>query len=452
MNNRVTRIPVRWARRMPDPNITGVHTHFMLVPANSLPAGIPLDPNPREQNVNRPVYRKVERSLRQDDEGVDGTFHLKHRGITLIASHVKRVVKGAPGGLDLYELFFPSGYGILDGGHSYKIVLKAQGDEDVPDNEYIKLEVITGLDRESLVTDIAGGRNTSIQVHTKSLLDLDKKFDFLKEELEQFGWAQQVAWRENDKGSVDVVDVIARLSCFDIATYPNRYAHPVEAYRRKSSMLTRFKNHPERYERLTPIVRDVLFLYDWIAYDAEQRWQKVGGASGTGGKYGRLEMAEHRKPGRPAFTFPFLEGETSDHRLRPPVVLPILATFRLLLEPAEGNEPVRWRNGFSEVFTIWRDVGGQLLRVFYEHFTTTGRDLHASGRSTALWRSLYNEMAVSLADRQQASSIESGDRRDTREPLTLEDIESSEMTPPDRYIARQHSAGFEKPTEGGESQ
>ena len=441
MTERVAHIPVRWARRMPDPNINGVHTHFMLVPANSLPAGIPLDPNPREQNVNRPVYRTVQRSLRQDDEGVPGTFHLKHRGITLIASQVKKIGKGGPGGLDLYELFFPSGYGIVDGGHSYKIVLKAQGDEAVPDDEYIKLEVITGLDGESLVTDIAGGRNTSIQVHTKSLLDLDKKFDFLKEELAQLDWANQVAWRENDHGIVDVVDVIARLSCFDIETYPDRHTHPVDAYRRKSSMLTRFKTRPERYKRLIPIVSDVLFLHDWIAYDAEQRWQAVGGASGTGGKYGRLEMAEHRKAGRPAFTFPFLDAETSDHRLRPPVVLPILATFRLLLEPdstaeaVEGCQPVRWRNGFSEALVVWKELGGQLLRVFYEHFTSTGRDLHASGRSPALWRSLCNEMVVSLTDQDPfgGSEIDIG----TGRFLDLEDIEKSDMTPLDKYLARQ---------------
>ena len=347
----------------------------------------------------------------------------------------------------------------MDGGHSYKIVLKAQRDEAVPDNEYIKLEVITGLDGESLVTDIAGGRNTSIQVHTKSLLDLDKKFDFLKEELARHKWANQVAWRENDHGNVDVVDVIASLSCFDIETYPDRHTHPVDAYRRKSSMLTRFKNHPERYERLIPIVSDVLFLHDWIAYDAEQRWQAVGGASGTGGKYGRLEMAEHRKKGRPAFTFPFLDEETSDHRLRPPVVLPILATFRLLLEPdptaeaVQGCQPVRWRNGFSEVLAVWKEVGGQLLRVFYEHYTSTGRDLHASGRSPALWRSLCNEMVVSLADHKQeapfgGSEIDIG----AGKPLTLEDIEKSDMAPLDKYLARQQLAAYKKLMETGEPQ
>ncbi|MCY4369407.1 MAG: AIPR family protein [bacterium] len=408
MSDRVVQVPVRWARRMPDPNAEGVQTHFMLVPVRSLPVGIPLDPNPRDQNINRPVYRMVGRSLRQEGDATPGSFHLKHRGITLIASKVTKVAKGGPGGLDLYGLYFPTGYGIVDGGHSYEIVLRAQDDEAVPDNEFIKLEVITGLDKESLVTDIAGGRNTSIQVHAKSLLDLGKKFDFLKDELARHGWANRVAWHENDDGVIDVIDVIARLSCFDIETYPDRHTHPVDAYRRKSSMLNRFQTHPERYERLVPIVRDVLYLHDWIAYDAEQRWRAVGGAAGTGSNYGRLEMVDHKKARRPSFAFPFLGDDvTSDNRLRPPVVLPILATFRLLLEPdptadAVGvNQPVRWRNGFSEALTLWRQAGGRLLQSFYEHYKTSGRDLHVSGRSPALWRALCNEMVVSLGDHRQ---------------------------------------------------
>ena len=218
----------------------------------------------------------------------------------------------------------------FDDNHAYRTIQWSlcQDDESVPGTFHLKLEIITGLDRESLVTDIAGRRNTSIQVHTKSLLDLGKNFDFLKEKLARHEWANQVAWRENDDGNVDVVDVIARLSCFNIKTYPDRHTHPVDAYRCKSSMLNRFKTHPERYERLVPIIRDVLFLHDWIAYNAKQQWQAVGGASGTGGKYGSLGDGRTQQIRQTSLHVSILDGDTSDHRLRPPVVLPILATFR----------------------------------------------------------------------------------------------------------------------------
>ena len=61
-----------------------------------------------------------------------------------------------------------------------------------------------------------------------------------------------------------------------------------------------------------------------------------------------------------------------------------------------------WRNDFDEVMELWEAAGGQLLRTFYEHWDTTGRDLHAAGRSPALWGSVYKELAVIDAERRGA--------------------------------------------------
>ncbi len=84
----------------------------------------------------------------------------------------------------------------------------------------------------------------------------------------------------------------------------------------------------DRYRRLTPVLRDILHLHDLIASDSERQWQEMGGASGTGGKYGSLEMVESIKPGRPKFEFPFLEGVKSEKRFRRPALYPVLASFR----------------------------------------------------------------------------------------------------------------------------
>ena len=407
MTSRVVQVAAKWSRRMQDPNFSGAETHYMLVPASELPDGLPLDANPREPNVNRPVYRDVSRSLRQEDDSIPGSFHLKHRGLTLVASAVTKSRAEHPDGLDVFSLDFSGNgvYGIVDGGHSYEIVREANKAGATPDDEFIKLEIMTGLDTESLVTDIAGGRNTSMQVQDKSLLDLNDEFQFLKDALASEGWAARVAWHEGQDGDVDVVDVIAAISCFDIASHPNRNSHPVNAYRRKKSMLDRFQRDPDSYRRLSPVIRDILKLHDWIAFDSENRWQQVGGVSGSGGKYGRLEMVESVKPGRPEFEFPFLPSRHSAKRLRRPAVFPILASFRLLLVedstavPIGQYQPVKWRKDFGEAMDLWEAAGGQLLRTFYEHWDSTGRDLHASGRSPALWGSVYKELAVIDAER-----------------------------------------------------
>lgn len=309
--------------------------------------------------------------------------------------------------MDLISLYFaesePDIDGIVDGGHSYELIRQARTRGSIPKNQFVKLEVITGLTRSSLVTDIAGGRNTSLQVHKKSLMDLGQEFDLIKDALRVDGFDEYIAWHENAEGDVDVVDVIAVLSCFDTLTFPDRTSHPVDAYRRKQSMLERFASDPARIERLLPIAADILRLHDLIAMDSEERWQSGGGASGTGGNYGRLDMVEVRDDGRNPFTFPFLGNENSTKRLRRPALLPILASFRQLVSsvgPARDAEAC-WRTEFADVEDIWREAGADLLRAFYEHYTSTGRDLHAAGRSTALWGSLYKELAVILYERQR---------------------------------------------------
>lgn len=402
-------VPAVWARRMQDPNIDGVQTHFMLVPAAELPDGIPTDANPREPNLNRRVYREVRRSLcdENDDAADDGTFHLKHRGITIVADAVTKAAKGHHSGMDAFVLHFAKGTadidGIVDGGHSYELIRQARDRDGIPENQFVKLEVITGLNRWSLVTEIAGGRNTSLQVHKKSLLDLGQRFDAIKDALRPEGFDEHIAWHENEDGDVDVVDVIATLSCFDTLSFPDRTSHPVDAYRRKQTMLDRFANDSMRIERLLPIAAEILRLHDLIALDSEARWQSGGGASGTGGKYGNLDMVETRDIGRAPFKFPFLGNLTSPKRLRRPALLPILASFRqLVTHGGQSRESdACWRVDFMEVEEIWRDAGADLLKAFYEHYTSTGRDLHAAGRSSALWGSLYKELAVILYERQR---------------------------------------------------
>jgi hypothetical protein len=404
MDERVVTTPVKYARRMPDPNFEGAERHFLLVPAGDVPEGLLRGANPRDPEVSRPVYRQVARSLAGQDDSVPGSFHLKHRGIKIIADDVRKSPHKVKG-LEQYEIHFPpedEQCGIVDGGHSYRILLDAKAKGTTPPDQFVELQVLTGVP-DTLVTDIAGGLNTSMQVQLKSLEDLKHSFEFLKKALGPT-LTGQIAWHEGDDGDVDVVDVMAMLSCFDTITYPGRESHPVDAYRRKKSQLELFTRDPDKFKRLAPIAKDVLYLHDWIAYDSIDRWQEVGGVSGSGGKYRSLDMVERADHRDLEFTF---IGKRSDNRLRRPAVFPILGAFRVMVEDDPRRKaigdypPARWHGGFESVMSLWSEVGGSLLRIFYDHWASTGRDLHAAGRSTALWNALYTELTLAKMERAQ---------------------------------------------------
>jgi len=111
-------------RSFRDPNDPTIGLHRAMVRVQNLPTDLPLDPNPRpEQNLNQGVARAIAKSLNKRD----GTFHLLNRGLTIIASATSydnqhRVLK----------LRLDEGEGILDGGHTYRVILEAKPSEWPP--------------------------------------------------------------------------------------------------------------------------------------------------------------------------------------------------------------------------------------------------------------------------------------------------------------------------------
>src|SRR5256885_8023184 len=125
------RAPV--ARRIIDPvfkKIHGTERHLFLVPVRELPEGLPFDPNARRPNPKKRVYKHVEKSL-LNKAGEPGTFHLKNKGITIVAKSVEQV------GEDLYDVKLTKGtHAVLDGGHTYALIVKNKNDAQLPENQY----------------------------------------------------------------------------------------------------------------------------------------------------------------------------------------------------------------------------------------------------------------------------------------------------------------------------
>src|SRR5579883_3131218 len=78
-----------YARRIPDPTLRTAERHILFVRAENVPEALPKDPNPRAQKIDRGIYREVGAHLLNED-GTPNTFHLKNKGITLIADKVER--------------------------------------------------------------------------------------------------------------------------------------------------------------------------------------------------------------------------------------------------------------------------------------------------------------------------------------------------------------------------
>ena len=86
-------IKSEYSRHYPDPlnkNLEGdkldIEHHILVSRAIDVPSGISKAPNPREQRIDKGIYKKVKESL---ETSTDLSFHLKNKGITILAHQVE---------------------------------------------------------------------------------------------------------------------------------------------------------------------------------------------------------------------------------------------------------------------------------------------------------------------------------------------------------------------------
>lgn len=372
-----------YARRLPDPTFKndGVDRHVLFVQVGSFPAALAerLNPNARQPNTDRQVYKDVRKSL----ESNDGLFHLKNKGITVVARRVEKRDD------DEYVLMLSDTDGILDGGHTARIIteVNASGENGIP-KQYVKVEVLTALD-DSLIDEISGGLNTSVQVKLMSLQNLGGAFDWLKEILRSKPYFSRIAWSENDEGEIDAREIIAILSMFVVDQYPAKpdVPQPIRAYSSKEAVLKAFVDDPAPFKRLAPIIPDILELHDHIAASSQGIWNE--GDERARGRFGGLKWVKQTSR-----VLPFT-GTASAAQPMPSALLPLTACFRqFVVLGSDGN--YRWSERGRDVKQVWSDHGLALLRVTDQACDEAGRNPNKMGKSTRHWAGLLAHSIINF--------------------------------------------------------
>ena len=377
-----------YARRMPDPVFDFISHHFFWVPAFTLVEGLSYGPNARTPNTKKHVYRKVDESLLNID-CLQGTFHLKNLGITINANSVSKVDENEY----VVDLIDVDNHGVLNGGHTLELIVKRIKDESIPHDQYVKIEVRTGVPNEWLA-EVAGGLNTALQVEDMSLDDLKGAFKWLKEGLKDEPYFASIAWSENDKGDYDARDLISLLLCFHIGFFPNTRTgvHPVEAYEKKSKALDIFRDDFEESDgaeflKLRRIMRDIFVLHDTI----QNGFASIHNSGGSGRAGGLKIMDKKPDKSKAQFSFVFTRKKART-RLQSGAVYPILAAFRWMVEEDSAGD-YRWRGGFANVLKRWQDAAPELVRRTYERSKELGGNSNAIGKSRTHWDTLHQTVA-----------------------------------------------------------
>lgn len=387
-------IKSEYSRRFPDPmneNVTSdplnIDHHILLSRAVDVPSGIPKTPNPREQRIDKGIYKKVKESLQSAD---DLSFHLKNKGITILAHQIEYSTDKK-----IATVYFGENDGIADGGHTYEIVLATQGDGTCPEGQYVKFEVITGVPQEMAV-DITGGLNTAVQVDDASLMNLEGKFDWVKEILKKEPYAELISYKQNEEGKFDIREILGLMTLFNVKKFPYPQ-HPRDAYVSKSKCLDLYEADQESFKMLKPLLRDILYLHDYVHIMSRKRRNEIEG----GRTAGMTGVYATKKRGDYEFIFmgnkeaSQLSGGKLDAKLYDGALYPMLGAMRFLVEQKPGEKVYSWKlKSFDEVKSFLDEVAPELVNTTYNTSLIYGRKPNPIGKDENHWDNMYKTVAL----------------------------------------------------------
>jgi len=394
------RIPVsqEYIRSIKDPHSPKITTIHAIVKVRDLPNGrIPDKINPRSHEVIRMSSRvpeAIEDSLKETPE----LFHLLNRGCLILA---QKAWYDNQHKMLHFILTSEEEHGMVDGATTDRVLEKLKSEisnadfsslkeDEIPPHfkdAYIHLEIVAGDIDQDLRIKLAGARNTSEQVKEFSLEDLKGNFEWLKDILEDSDFRDKVRYRENEPKPVDIRVVLALLTLF----HPNwlrTNKDPIVAYTGKGAVLDLYTDRDgwqAGYEKLAPVVLDILRLYEYIHIEFQKAYKSAYGAGGERVRLGKKKEVTYIDKSTKARVLP-LTGQKTQYVLPDGWLYPLLASFRMLLDwPKSGRGSVKWAKDPYEFFS---EHGPDLVSFLVDRSEELGRNPNATGKSKGVWLGL----------------------------------------------------------------
>src|ERR1043165_3520854 len=349
----------------------------------------------REINVRDAKLRgRVPNAIRNGFDGKPDDFLFMNRGLVIAAERAEFHETAKAERVDLV-LRDPKIHGLLDGGHTYRIVTEsaeAMSDDDPP--RYVRVEIVTGFDREA-IGDVVDARKKSNQVKDESLANLRQEFNPLKDILRPEPYFEQIAWSEYEEletgepKPIDIRDIISYLITFDTGAFKNSTTQPLIAYKDKRACLRHFQNNRIRIQKYYHMLPTILKLWDeihanWQSWYVEGREEEAD----IHGRFGKLTAILLLKTPEPLY----FKGTTVNYRMPEAYKYPILSALRASVR-VQGRG-ARWS---VDPFELLNQTGRQLTTVVGNAVRATNNP-NKVGKDIGTWSSCYLQVESALSN------------------------------------------------------
>ncbi|ATI73950.1 AIPR family protein [Mesoplasma florum] len=339
-----------------------------------------MDTNPRLQNLEQRVSLGIKESLNKNPEH----FHNKNKGILFSAENItyNNLNNTAIISFDDREL-----HGNIDGGHTMKIILENDFDLE----SYVFVEVITGIKDTSEIVELAMARNKNVQVDTKSIAELEKKFASIQNlfKTKNASFKDNIIYKmnegkENSDKNIDIRDVVSILNIFNLDLYNNSPSSlpPIQSYTSKEASLRKFLNLTDidrSISKFENIILDIFKLYDEIEFTFAKT------VNSTGKRYGARKYSSIKKGQITCYGKRKMEENSNVPK---GILFPLIGSFRCLIEQDLKTEKYYWK---TDPFLVWKELRKSLVLTIMDDNEINPEYI---AKSKNIWDSLFNRVYI----------------------------------------------------------
>lgn len=385
------KLKARSFKKMDDPiDKKGGHVKYVCyAKANTIPDEILdwMETNPRQQNMKTTVALNIINSLKIND-----CFHELNRGIVLSADEVSYDNKEEVVKISLNDVAI---HGDIDGGHTLRAIIDLKNKGELPENRYVFFEIFTGIDSP---VELASARNISNQVDLKSIQELEKNFEIIKEAVKDTEFANKISYKmyeqdeNNVKKTVDVREIIAILMMFFQNVYPCtnedgtlNEMQPVKCYTGKEATLKKFidigkEEREATLKNMKNIISDIFHIWDQI----EMNFNEF--AKEAGRRYLTRNYAKYKKDVIQATSL--VSQKPMEYVVPRGLIYPIVGAFRALVRINPETNEYYW---VKNPELVLKRLGGRLVGIVLDEKTDSPEYI---GKSSNLWNNLFKEVYI----------------------------------------------------------
>lgn len=385
----IIEFPAKQVKRMDNPmsELTndGSRKYVCYVKLQDVPAKFEnwMRTNPRDQKLTTNVAKEIAKSI----ENGCKNFHEKNRGIVM---SVDKFAFDNKTGMVKVTLSDPEIHGNIDGGHTLKIILTKQKNNELLFEQYVFFEFFTGI---SSPVELAEARNQSVQVDQRSIEELNRSFEPIKEALKNEGFYGRIAFKQNEhvgeKNVIDVREVIAIMNMFNQSLYPKEGdTQPIQSYTGKEASLNRFlrlkDSQDQIVKNMTPIIPDIFNIWEMVETTFADKGNTVNRT------YRKKKMAKYVDENT-VVGYSIFGNRPMNYVLPKGLIFPIVAAFRALVKVDKSTQVYSWVMSPEK---IWDKLGGKLINIIMTSSEDLSDSPDAVAKSPNTWDLLYKEILL----------------------------------------------------------